>query len=187
MKIKTWMIVCLLISCLTVTEFFFFGLPVARAEVIDKIVAILNNEIILLSDLHDVMENPAVNVLVHLDSANSEMQDVLQYVIEQQLLAREIQYLATPKDLETVKSLAIQYIVDTYYQQQRQVFDQQLAASGISETQLNDELLLYMKGVDYIRRKYRFNADIDNQDVVMNLFQQWVKELKTKTQIQILE
>lgn len=186
MKIKM-MIVWLLISCLTAMGFFFFGCSVARAEVIDKIVAILNDEIILLSELHEVMENPAVNVLVHLDSANSKVQDVLQYVIERQLLAREIQYLATPKDLETVKSLAIQYIVNTYYQQQRQVFDQQLAASGISEAQLNDELLLYMKGVDYIRRKYRFNANIDDQDVVMNLFQQWAKELKTKAQVQILE
>ncbi|GAK56103.1 hypothetical protein U27_03065 [Candidatus Vecturithrix granuli] len=166
--------------------FFFSGL-IVRAEVIDKIAAILNDEVILLSELHEVMENPAVNVLVHLDSANSKIQDVLQYVIERQLLAREIQYLATPKDLETVKSLAIQYIVNTYYQQQRQPFDQQLATSGISEAQLNDELLLYMKGVDYIRRKYRFNANIDDQDVVMNLFQQWVKELKTKAQVQILE
>lgn len=166
--------------------FFFSGLS-ARAEVIDKIAAILNDEVILLSELREVMERPAVNVLVHLEGASSKIQDVLQYVIERQLLAREIQYLATPKDLETVKALAIRYIVNTYYQQQSQPFEQQLAASGISESQLNDELLLYMKGVDYIRRKYRFNANIDDQDVIMNLFQQWVKDLKAKAQVQILE
>lgn len=180
------MIIRMFISCMIGAAFLLTGLTI-RAEVIEKIVAILDNELILLSELHEVMENPAVNVLVNLNGTTTNIQEVRQYIIERRILEREIQYLATPKALEPVKTLALHYIVNTYYQQQQQSFEQQLAASDLSEPQLNDELMLYMKGFDYIRRKYRFNANIDDQKIVMNLFQQWVNELKTKAQIQLLE
>jgi hypothetical protein len=43
-----------------------------------------------------------------------------------------------------------------------------------------------MKGLDYIRRKYRFNADVDDPDVVLKLFQQWLDELHAKAEVQTL-
>lgn len=164
----------------------YFGDFPLRAEVIDKIAAILDDELILMSEVQQMTDQPIVKILANLDGSTANRQDGLQYVIERRLLAREVQYLATPKELEPLKSLAMQYITNTYHQQEQQQFEQQLETSGVSEAELNEQLMLYMKGFDYIRRKYRFNADIDDQEVVMNLFEQWIKDLKAKAQIQIL-
>ena len=182
---KKLCIMCAVAICLLGSGAYFSGSPL-RAEVIDKIVAILDDELILLSELQAMTENPVVSALANLDGARMNIQDVLQYVIERRLLAREIHYLATPKELEPVKSLALQYILATYHQNDQQQFEQQLQIGGVSEAELKNELMLYMKGFDYIRRKYRFNANVADQEVVMNLFQQWLKDLKAKAQIQIL-
>ena len=163
-----------------------FSNPFARAEVIDKIVAVLDDELILLSEVREYMEKPVVRILANLANSTNIEQDALQYIIEHRLLLREIQYLAFPKEKELAMALATQYIIDTYYNKDTQDFEQQLQTEGITDTELEEELTLYMKGVDYIRRKYRFNADIDAPDVVLNLLQAWFKDLKVRTKIQTL-
>lgn len=159
---------------------------VTSAEVIDKIVAILDNELILLSEIREQVERPVVAVFANIQNLVDPEQDALPYIVEQRLLRREIQYLAFPKEQEFVESLAIDYIVTAYKHNTVEEFKRQLEAQGVTAVDLEKELTLYMKGIDYIRRKYRFNTDIDDPDVVLNLFQKWLKDLKAKAKLQKL-
>ena len=179
--IKKFVRCCGLISIL-----FFTSLPI-RAELIEKIVAILDEELILLSEIREELNDPVAQVLANLDAGSGLEKDVLPYVIERKLLQREIQYLSTPKEKALTKSLALQYIQGRYTHNTIEELRQKLDDRGISEKALEQELLLYMKGVDYIRRKFRFNTDVDKTDVVLNLFQKWLKDLKAKAKIQMLD
>lgn len=166
-------------------SFCFQGTPV-QAEVVDKIVAILDEELILLSEVRECIGKPVVRVIANLDATGDVEQDVLRYMIERQLLLRRIQYLAFPKEKELVQTLATQYIINTYHNKDAQAFAEKVQTQGITEIEIEQELTLYMKGVDYIRRKHRFTEDIDNPDVVLELFRKWVKELQTQAKIQTL-
>lgn len=176
------LIVIVCVYCLAIG--FLFSSSTTPAEVIDKIVAILDEELIFLSEIRECTEKPVVKVLANLQNSPNIEQDALQYMIERRLLQQDIQYLAFPKERDLTMSLALQYIINTYHKGDEQGFKQQLQAQAITDAELEEELTLYMKGIDYIRRKYRFNADIDTPDVVSNLFQQWLKELKAKAKIQ---
>jgi hypothetical protein len=154
-----------------------------RAEIVDKIVAMLDDELILLSEARECIKNPVARVIANLDASSDIEQDALRYLIEQRLLRREIQYLAFPKETELVRSWATTYIITTYHNKDAQTFAEKVHAQGITDAELEQELTLYMKGIDYIRRKYRFNVDITNPDVVLNLFQQWMKDLQAQAQI----
>lgn len=158
-----------------------------QAELIDKISAILDEDLILFSEVHEASEQPAVQVCAALHNSSSEFQTALGYLIERHLLRREIHYLAFPKEQEEVKALALRYLIDTYYAGDAQAFEKSRQKSTLSEEELEEELLLYMKGMDYIRRKYRFNADISDAQVVLNLFRKWLDDLRAHTRIQIVE
>jgi hypothetical protein len=161
------------------------SIPV-RAEVIDKIVAILGDEVILLSEVLEYAEKPVVQVVAAIGNSGDIEQTTLRYMIERQLLAQEIQYLAFPRGKEVVRSLALQYIVNTYHQQDIQAFEKNVRAYGVTEAELEQELDVYMKGIDYIRRKYRFSEDVENPQRVLKLFQAWLEELRNQTDIVIL-
>lgn len=163
----------------------FWSVPV-RAELIDKIVAILGNEVILLSEVRECAEKPVVQVIAALGDSSDVEQAALRYMIERQLLVQEIQYLAFPRDKDVVRSLALQYIVNTYHQQDIQAFEEHVRTYGVTQSELEQELAVYMKGVDYIRRKYRFSEDVDNPERVLALFQAWLDELQNQTDIQIV-
>ena len=158
--------------------------PPIRAEIIDKIVAILDEELILLSELRECISKPVVKVVANLDGSVNIEQDALRYMIERRLLLREVQYLAFPDEKDLVKSLATQYIINMYYHKDAPAFAAKVQTQGIADAELAQELTLYMKGIDYIRRKSRFNADIDNPEVVLDLFQKWMKDLQARAKIQ---
>ena len=147
-------------------SFCFQGMPV-EAELVDKIVAILDEELILLSEVREYTKKPVARVIANLDASGDVDQDVLRYMIERQLLLRRIQYLAFPKEKELVRTLAIQYIINTYHNKNAQAFAEKVQTQEITEIEIEQELTLYMKGVDYIRRKHRFTEDIDDPDVVL--------------------
>lgn len=166
-------------------SFCFQGIPV-QAELVDKIVAVLDEELILLSEVRECTENPVARVLANLDTSSDIDQAVLQYMIERQLLLLRVQFLAFPKEKELVKALATQYIIDTYHHKDTQEFAEKVKTQGITELEIEQELTLYMKGVDYIRRKHRFTENIDDPDIVMKLFREWVEELQAQAKIQTL-
>ena len=166
-------------------SFCFQGTPV-HAEIVDKIVAIVDEELILLSELRESTANPVIRVVANLETSGDIERDVLGYMIERQLLLQRIQYLAFPRENELVKTLATQYIVNIYHNSDMQAFAEKVQAQGITETELEHELTLYMKGVDYIRRKHRFAEDIDDPEVVLELFQKWIEELQAQAKIQTL-
>ena len=158
----------------------------SHGEVIDKIVAILDDELILLSEIREQTEQPVVQVIANLATSEGHEEHALDYLIEKRLLQREIHFLAFPKETELTKTLALDYLAMAYNHGSSEKLQEELHAHNISETALEKELTLYMKGVDYIRRKYRFNAEIDQPEVVLNLFQHWITALKTKARIQRL-
>lgn len=164
------------------------GWPVAPAyaDVIDRIVAILNEDLILLSEVREHAMQPAAQVVANLRTVTDPEDAPLHYMIERQLLAHEVQYLATPRETGLAKELALRYIVTAYHQQDRQAFSRAVQVAGISEAALEDELMLYMKGIDYIRRKYRFSEDIDNADRVFALFTNWLNELQDRATLQLV-
>ena len=178
---KKFLTCCSLIPALLFTSAF------AGAELIEKIVAILDGELILLSEIREELKDPVAQILANLDTDSTLQEDALPYVIERKLLQREIQYLSTPKEKDLTKSLALQYISINYEHSSLEELLQKINERKLSEEDLEQELLLYMKGVDYIRRKFRFNTDIDKQDVVLGLFQNWLKDLKVKAKIQMLD
>lgn len=175
-----------LLTCTNLILALLFTSMSAGAEVIEKIVAILDEELILLSEVREELKDPVAQTLTNLNAGSTLEEDALPYVIERKLLQREIQYLSTPKEKELTKSLALQYISTNYNHNTPEDLRQKIDERGISEEALEQELLLYMKGVDYIRRKFRFNSDIDNPAIVLNLFQKWLKDLKAKATIQML-
>ncbi|MBD3307133.1 hypothetical protein GF339_11965 [candidate division KSB3 bacterium] len=161
--------------------------PPAWAEVIDKIAAVLDEDLVFLSELREEAESPVVKLLLNLDTTQNTTEDrVLPYVIERHLLLQAIQYLAPPKNQDLTMSLALRYLSNTYHDTEAPELEQQLEAAGISESALETEIMPYLKGIDYIRRKYRFTADIDAPEVVLNLFQQWINDLKAQTDIRTL-
>ena len=180
--VKNFRLILVYVSCLIIGLGFISNS--VTAEIIDKIVAVLDEELILLSEVRERMERPVVRILANLDGAADIEQESLQYIIEERLLQREIQYLASPKDKELSTSLATQYIIEKYYKNDTQRFTQQLQEHSITATELEDGLILYLKGIDYIRRKYRFNANIDDSEVVLNLFRKWIKDLNARAKIQ---
>ena len=155
----------------------------AEAEVIDKILAVLDEELILLSEVREFAAKPVNQIVANLEHSSDVDRDALDYLIEQRLLQREIKYLAFPKEPERVLSVVMEYMSATYHDGDIQSLTRQLQQRGIPQTALETALELYMKGVDYIRRKYRFNADSNDPEVVLNLFQQLVRELRTKADI----
>lgn len=172
------------LSCLGLGAVF-QSVPI-RAEVIDKIVAILGDEVILLSEVREYAEKSVVQIVTAIGNSGSVEQTTLQYMIERQLLAQEIQYLAFPRGKEVVRSLALEYIINTYHQRDIQAFEKNVRAYGVTEAELEQELDVYMKGIDYIRRKYRFSEDVENPERVLELFQTWLGELRNQTDIVIL-
>ncbi|PID59102.1 hypothetical protein CSB45_01465 [candidate division KSB3 bacterium] len=159
----------------------------AEAELIEKIVAILDGELILLSDIQQELENPVAQVLADFDENSLQEEDVLTYVIERKLLQQEIQYLAAPKEKTLTKTIVLEYISKTFGHRTLEDLQQKLLTHRISDRDLEEELRLYMKGINYIRRKFRFKADIDNPDIVLKLFQKWLEDLKAKATIQVLD
>ncbi len=153
------------------------------AEVIDKILAFLDDELILLSEVRECAAKPVTRIVANLDQSSDEERDALDYLIEQRLLQREISYLAFPRERERIMSLVMEYLSSAYYDGNRQSLEQQLQQQGFSGAVLEQELELYMKGMDYIRRKYRFNADSNDPEVALHLFQQWMNDLKAKAEI----
>lgn len=158
-------------------------LPVS-AELVDKIVATLNDELILFSEMQDVIQRPAAQMIANLRIAADQEHIALTYLIERQLLMQEVGYLAFPKDSERVKTLALQYVINAYHDKDAKEFESQLQEAGIADTALEQELMIYMKGMDYIRRKHRFGSDIDNPELVLNLFRQWLDALKAAAKIE---
>ncbi len=163
-----------------------FGTVLASAEIVDKIMAILDEELILLSEVREIAAKPVNRIVANLESSPDVDKDALQYVIERRLLQQEIQYLAFPKEKDLVLALVTEYISASYHNNNMQSFEQQLQAQGITKAQLEEELELYMKGIDYIRRKFRFDADVNDPAKVLELFQSWIKDIKAHTEIHTL-
>ncbi len=157
-----------------------------NSEIVDQIVAILNEDLILLSDIREQAIRPAARAVANLESEATLQDDTLHYLVERQLLAHEVQYLAVPRDIERTKELAIRYVAATYYRQESQAFFRAVQTTGITDAELEEELMLYMKGIDYIRRKYRFNEDVDDDDRVFALFTNWLNELRDQATLQMV-
>ncbi len=172
-------------ACCVIGSLLLFCLPCRlSAEVIDKIIALLDHDLILLSEVREQTAKPATLIIANV--AASAERDALPYLVERRLLEREIQSLAYPKDKERMEELALAYLAETYRHGTADELRAKLEDAGISRASVEDELLLYMKGMDYIRRKHRFSADIESSSVVMELFQTWVKELHASIKLQII-
>lgn len=156
------------------------------AEIVDQIVAILDEDLILRSEVRECAAQAVVQACANLEANGGLEQAALRYLIERRLLLREIQYLAVPKEAEPVQTLAVQYLIDTYYRQDAQAFTAKVQALGLTEAALLPELTLYLKGLDYIRRKHRFNEEIDDPNVVLQLFRKWLADLHTQAKIRTL-
>ncbi len=170
-------IICSLLLCLPCR---------LSAEMIDKIIAILDHDLILLSEIREQTAKPATLIIANIADSAQRERDALPYLVERRLLEREIQSLAYPKDNERMEELALTYLALTYRHGTADELRVKLKDAGISRASVEDELVLYMKGMDYIRRKHRFSADIDSSSVVMELFRTWVKELNASIKLQII-
>jgi len=159
---------------------------VLSAEMIDKIIAIFDQDLLLLSEIREQTAKPITLIIANIQTSAQPEQDAIPYLLERRLLEREIRYLAYPKERELIKNLALSYLAMTYQHGTADELINKLEQAGISTASLDDELLLYMKGMDYIRRKYRFNADIESPQVVMELFQAWIKELRANVKFQMI-
>lgn len=155
------------------------------AEVIDKIAAIVDEDLILLSEIREYAAMPVVNLVANLAASEDVERATLDYIVERRLLLREVQYLAVPREDNMLKLLAMQYIA-VHYHSDLQAFIEQLEASGISEAERDQELTVYMQGMDYIRRRYRFTEEVENPEIVLNLFQTWLDTLRAQTTINVL-
>ena len=158
----------------------------ARAEVIDKIVAILGRDLLLLSEIREQTNKPVVRLFANLRDSPTLEQDALPYLVERRILRQEIEYLAEPKERDLMRTLAFQYLADAYHQGNADDLRARLTQQAIPQADIEAELLLYMKGMDYIRRKYRFSEDIESPETVRRLFLAWIDDLKQKTALQIL-
>ncbi len=178
---------CIASVCfLTISVLCCWAVAPAYSEVIDQIVAILNGDLILLSEVREHAGRPVTRAVANLQTAATLEEDTLHYVIERQLLTHEVQYLAVPRDTEQAKEFAIRYIAAAYYQQDEQAFSNAVQTAGIAEAELDRELMLYMKGIDYIRRKYRFSEDVEDADTILSLYTNWLKSLKSQATIQLV-
>lgn len=157
-----------------------------HAEVIDKIIAIFDQELILLSEIREQIARPATLIVANVPNSSQPEHDALPYIRERRLLKREIQYLASPKEPAQMQELALSYLAVTYQHGTADDLRKKLERAGISDALVEEELLLYMKGMDYIRRKHRFSDDIESPQVVMELFQTWINELNADTKFQMI-
>lgn len=174
-------------GCWVLGAWLFFCVPgVSCAEVIDKIIAILDHDLILLSEIREQIAKPVVLIIANVQGSSQPEHDALPYLIERRLLKREIQYLAFPKEKERMKELAFSYLARTYKHDSPDELRRKLRQAGISDTDVEDELLSYMKGMDYIRRKHRFSDDIESPQVVMELFQTWIERLNASITLQMI-
>jgi hypothetical protein len=163
-----------------------WGIALTEAELLDRIVAVLHEDVILLSEVREQTVQPAARAVANLRSGPTLEDETLRYMIERRLVAREVQYLAAPRDTDGARALAIRYVVAAYHSQDQPAFAQALQTAAVTDEALDEELLLYMKGVDYIRRRYRFSEDIDDADTVFRLFTEWLAELHAQAVIQFL-
>jgi hypothetical protein len=176
---------CVLTACVIGVCAGWLAVPVG-ADIIDQIVAILDGDLILLSEVREHAMNPAGRAVANLQQTSALEEKTLQYMIERQLLTREVQYLAVSREISMLKALALQYTIKRYHQQDAQAFSNVVQAAGITDVELEQEMALYMKGMDYIRRKHRFSENIDDPETVVALFEDWINELQTQASIQIL-
>lgn len=182
MKIFRMLIICL--AC--ISWYYCWSTGFVQAEVVDKIVVILDAELVLLSEVREHASKATARAVANLLEAETLEESTLHYIIERRLLNREVQYLAVPREQESLKALAIRYLVKIYHQQDAQAFSNIIQEFGVTDDELEQEVALYVKGIDYIRRKYRFSKNVEDADVVLKLFENWLNELKTQATIQIL-
>lgn len=180
---RGWIILLLCLCCWEIGAV--FKNQYGWAEVIDKIAAILDQNVILLSEVREYTDKPIVQILIHTDASENIDQQTLRYLLERHLLSREIHYLAFPQEMEVTKAVVLEYIIQKYSVQDAETLEQKIQEYGIMQEELEQELIPYIKGVEYIRRKNRFGEDVEKPEVLLKLFRQWIEELHAQANIQM--
>lgn len=171
-----------------------FLLPTLFSQrvLVDKIVAIVQNtDIITWSELREAANSKSLGFLLDLRGTPSENK-VLQYLIENKLILHEIGYLSY-RNVEPIElDVALRWMRKAYIQQDSSVptqeeFQKALEEKGISTEELKRLLEPQLRGIEYIRRKNRFTADIQDPEKVLELFENWIEELKKQGDIRYPE
>ncbi|HWP48729.1 MAG TPA: hypothetical protein VNM22_16355 [Candidatus Limnocylindrales bacterium] len=167
-------------------------IPFSQRVLVDKIVAIVQNtDIITWSELREAANSKSLGFLLDLQGTPDEKK-VLEYLIENRLILHEIGYLSH-RNVEPIElEVALRWIIKAYIQPghsllTREEFQKALEEKGISTQELKQLLEPQLRGIEYIRRKNRFTADIQDPEKVLELFENWIEELKKQGEIQYPE
>jgi len=158
--------------------------PPSEGVLVDKIVAVVNKDIIAWSEVKEAMASKPLRFLLSPQGAPKEG-EILQYLIENKLILQEVSYLSylgtDPLELE----VALKHTMKNYPTEDE--FRKTLEGNAISQEALKGLLEPQLRGVEFIRRRNRFTADVQDPGVVLQLFEDWLKGLKEKADIQYPE
>jgi hypothetical protein len=159
MRTRAWISACLLL--------FLAVLPLRAGEVVDRIIAVINNAPLLLSDWDEALRCEALLAGRTPQSfTEEERKDVFDRLVDQELIRQQMRgYIATP-------------ITDAALQQRLQETKQQLAGatdethwrgllsqSGVTEAELLDRLRTQLEIEGFVEARFRPGMRIDDRSV----------------------
>jgi hypothetical protein len=165
--------------------------PPSQGILVDKIVVVVNDkQIITLSEIKEALASKPLRFLLDSQGTPTERK-VFDYLIENKLILEEIGYLShrhvEPLELEVALSWMMKLQGRNDTSSTVDDFRKTLEEKGFSIDTLNRFLEMQLRGIEYIQRKNRFTADIQDPKKVLQLYEDWLTELKKKGDIRYLE
>lgn len=173
MKIRAWMTGSLLLVS--------FQISTIRAEIVDRIAAVINNDVITLSELDEVVNSVQGSALSSIADPAARRQkqaelrkELLEQMIDQRLLTQEydkLQIVATDQDVETmIDAVCKQNNID------RDTLRHELDKQSISYTDYRDQMKQHVLQGKFIEQQIRPKISISEADV-KNLYNRKLGEL----------
>jgi hypothetical protein len=146
--------------------------PTARAEIIDRIAVSIGNSVITTSQLDREIRVTAFQNGEKPDFRPAHRRDVAQRMVDQQLIRREMELsnypLPDPKEAEPLlEQLRTSYSGDAEFQKA-------LAAYGITEQDVKDELLRQLTLLRFIEGRFRPAVHVSEQEI-QDYFEKQIK------------
>ena len=134
------------------------GQASAESELVDRIVAIIDRDVIMLSEAEQAMW------LVELRSEGDlSLPDVVERLIEARLIEREVARFTDAPVAEELVEEQLERVRSSF--PSREVFEATLSSRGLSEAELRSEVRRQLRVNRYLERRFRALTYVTDDDI----------------------
>ncbi len=170
--------------------FFMIGLivligPIAHAEVVDRVVAIVGNEIITLSDVKAFNAQRSANARLAGNEGLPPTKDPLEALIREKLLKSEMERLGVNASEEEING-AVQDVV-TRNHVSMDILKNELAKKGMSFDQYKKELGAQIRQMKFLSQVIFPRIHLTDEDVNLKAGPNASEEARTKARMELMQ